>query len=539
MRFALLLALATSICASAQDRPATSTNRATAAKTEATATRTTSSARNSVDCQTVKPLPTLPFLTVAEYDGTENISVDAWEKPGRLHVDADSLLILCVDASALDADPDYARKKISFEARIGSRAVEVQNYTEVGKPTDAVRVGLRSISLPELRTFMRRVGSARGAVGSVLISRAQDVLDSLTASTANDAVSEATSDILQTSISDLTARREDLASDLIAIRAARTSIESLEPRRPQLLTSSQQATASLQAARTALEQALTVEDIAAARLQTVTAANGTPQEIADAQTALQAARTARAAREQVTSNAATEAESRNRALTELDEQIRAGVESEARVRASIVETIAALAKLFPPREQDLRTAATLSSEVPNGYINLRTQDAKVGDTLYINLRVYPSENATTYRTVPLPPLYIRDFGFATNVSPSFMLVKRSSEPAANTQTSNFKGAAGISLLFSHRARRSETRWVVFNGLSAGINVSYLDFDTTQNLEVGAGPVFGLFRDRLHVGAGWNLNVPGDRFYYYVGFGFADIQNRNTGSTASPTTAAEQ
>jgi hypothetical protein len=488
------------------------------------------------DCMTVRPLPTLQFITLAEYDGTNNVSLDAWKKAGRLHVDDGSLLIVCVDPQRLDAHPDYAQKMISFEARIGSRAIEVQNYTEVGKQTDAVRVGLRTVMLPELRTFMWRVNAITSSDDPTIVTKSEEVLESLSYVTSTATLRDATSLILGTSGGELSSLRQTLHRAVELLRQASSSMESTSSRLPRARQQALDATAALRQAETLLQAARSTEQEAR---DTADRLRGTPaisdEEIAKAEARVQSAGSERATREQNLRVAAQDSETRNRTLAEMQAEYGAAEAAERQSRSTISAAIQALRKRFPAREEDLRTAVNLSSEVPNGFIDLRSQDAKAGDVLHINMRVYSDESATTYRTVPLPPLHIRDFGFATRVSPSFLLVKRSSEPEEATNSTNFKGAAGVSLLFSHTARSVDRFRRLANGISGGINVSYLDFDPSQNLEIGAGPVVGLFRDRVHAGFGWNLNVASNRFYYYLGFSFADLQGNRAGESRARVT----
>lgn len=489
------------------------------------------------DCGTIPELPTLPFLTIAEYDGTKNWSLEDRKELGRLAADDDSILILCVDPQALARHRTYANSNISFEAKIGSRPIEVQGYTEVGKQTGVVLAGLRSTSVPELRTFMRRVRAVKSDDSfAELVEKARLVLQSLTVATATTDVAAGTTEVLQTSSSDLAGKREDLSASILTASTTSAQRDALQAQRSRTNREAEEAETSLEQARAAVKDAERERDRLVERVNTLSAQAVPDPNLPAAQQAVTEARALLGTRQQVVVSAEDAVREKRARLAELERDLIRQDETYRNAIDRIRTIVGDLSTLFPAQEDQLRTIVTLASDVPNGFINLKTQDAKSGDVLYINLRVYSNSSQDTYRTVPVANVYIRDYGFVTTISPSFMLVKRSTEPDDKTDSSNFKGAAGVSLLFSHRARPFQKAWTAFNGFSAGINVSYLDFDTTQNLEIGAGPVFGFFRDRVHAGVGWNLNVSDSRFYYYVGFGFANIQRQSNGSGAAQTPA---
>jgi hypothetical protein len=71
----------------------------------------------------------------------------------------------------------------------------------------------------------------------------------------------------------------------------------------------------------------------------------------------------------------------------------------------------------------------------------------------------------------------------------------------------------------------------------GANVTFMSFGAARdfnpvtnqfsatngsNFEIGAGPLFGLFNNRLSVTFGWNLMQPAKRLYWGLGFGFVSI-----------------
>ena len=187
-----------------------------------------------------------------------------------------------------------------------------------------------------------------------------------------------------------------------------------------------------------------------------------------------------------------------------------------------------------------------------GRISLSREGAKRGDVLRIYLRFLPihrppGDDKERPVRFTLAELRIEEFGWHRSVIDSFLLVKRvdeskastggasssegsqdDSEPANTISPSNFKGAAGASLIWRNRKRPEEKGWFsrLFD-VSIGINVSYLDFDTGKDIEIGAGPVFGFADDQIVLTAGWNLNAENKRFYWALGFSFAKLKEKMT------------
>ena len=63
--------------------------------------------------------------------------------------------------------------------------------------------------------------------------------------------------------------------------------------------------------------------------------------------------------------------------------------------------------------------------------------------------------------------------------------------------------------------------------SIGVNISYLDFNTTKDIEIGTGLQLGLFRNKVYFGYGVNLNLISPRDapnYFFLGFSFAKLSD---------------
>jgi hypothetical protein len=441
------------------------------------------------------------------------------------------MLIICFDKEALAGDPIYSKSELSLEAAIGSRPIEVQGYTEVGKSPGTYRATVQTVTIvPEFSTFARQVRAiSEGDDDLALVSKASLVRSSLEELTKDNRL-DVTASLLQTSSRALSDQRQALENALIAESEARAKLVILMAEAPNSQRKLEELQRFVSQFERSLQEARERQSDLDRRLSDLTSAMDP-----DA-AAIDEARGRRTASEDRVRDLERElevnrdqlqkqADAIGRAKAEMADFEKAREESRRTVRSIINDLRASL----PDPSRLLLAVQNLTSKVTNGYVNLKTQSAQAGDVLQINLRSYEAGSGVggeTYRTIPLATIFVKDYGFKSTVADSFMLVKRRND---ETGTSNFKGAAGVSLLFSYQSRPSQRYWSIVNGISAGVNVSYLDFDPEKEIEIGAGPVFGLFKDRMHVGVGWNLNVPSDRFYYYVGFSFAKIQESLSGS----------
>ena len=167
-------------------------------------------------------------------------------------------------------------------------------------------------------------------------------------------------------------------------------------------------------------------------------------------------------------------------------------------------------------------------------IDLRKEDAKEGDVLRIYVTRYNSEGEGTVphdttkvdnkKEVLLAAFDIKELGFRAKVADSFLLIKRQEENLADTtiSPSRFKGAPGASLMVSYGSDGGKNKFFKFWEPSLGVNVSYIDFSRSKDIEVGVAFVLGLFRNRMFFVAGRNLNIESNSTYYGLGFSFANL-----------------
>lgn len=119
--------------------------------------------------------------------------------------------------------------------------------------------------------------------------------------------------------------------------------------------------------------------------------------------------------------------------------------------------------------------------------------------------------------------------------------------------SNFKPTGGVSLLWSYHDDRlvpdrflnssSFTKRIIRSlkwlEPSIGINVSYVDFRTDKDFELGFGPVIGIFNNKLFLNSGYNLSAEGESpFYMAIGFSFSNIFDKVKEKISTPNSTTE-
>ncbi len=186
------------------------------------------------------------------------------------------------------------------------------------------------------------------------------------------------------------------------------------------------------------------------------------------------------------------------------------------------------------------------TKFPVGWVSLEEARAKDGDTLKLMVRVQNPGNAGTGNKVPFY-ITVKKYGVKLHWASSFMFIKRMNVtaedmmPDANGNTIsdvNFAPSPGVSygLTFFKRGEGGGSKFLRALAPTIGINVSFMNFndpgfDLTTNMftntsgtdvQVGAGPVFSLFDNKLHFTQGWNLNVDKKRRYWGIGFGFVEF-----------------
>lgn len=185
-------------------------------------------------------------------------------------------------------------------------------------------------------------------------------------------------------------------------------------------------------------------------------------------------------------------------------------------------------------------------------IDLSKVKIKNGDFLEISVMWYNIEDkvdASAKDGVALATakFEIVNSGWSLEPTESALLIDRINErlaPSNNLSPSNFKPTAGASLMWSYvsdkrkpvsKSGRGEFETKAVNVLvgvakwwepSVGLNVSYLDFDTTKDFEIGVGPIIGFWQNQVFITSGYNLMVDGKSPYYFgIGFSFSNVYDK--------------
>ncbi|MNT17793.1 hypothetical protein D3C72_1529680 [compost metagenome] len=183
-------------------------------------------------------------------------------------------------------------------------------------------------------------------------------------------------------------------------------------------------------------------------------------------------------------------------------------------------------------------------------IDLGKSGAKNGEVLNVYVTWILDSKKDSLANSPRLPIgkyYLRETGWKTEVSDMFALIKRVKESSVNqtnVSPTNFKGSGGAVLMWTFNKadkglkiteKRNEqysvkrkNRFINFLEPSIGLNVSYLDFSTEKDVEIGTGLQLGLFKNKIFFGYGVNLHMISPQnqapTYYYVGFSFAKLSD---------------
>ncbi len=186
----------------------------------------------------------------------------------------------------------------------------------------------------------------------------------------------------------------------------------------------------------------------------------------------------------------------------------------------------------------LEASEILTKNLYTATIDLLKERASEGDFLYLKLVIEEYDkrddkktpDRMIKKTFPIGRYEIRRTGWQLDVFDSFILVNRINENrdmSGAVSPSNFKGAPGASLMFTWRKddRAKQKFWNTVQP-SVGLDVSYLDFSTEDDVEIGVGLIFGIFDNNIHGILGINLNSTGPNesspYYFGVGLSFAKL-----------------
>jgi len=132
-------------------------------------------------------------------------------------------------------------------------------------------------------------------------------------------------------------------------------------------------------------------------------------------------------------------------------------------------------------------------------IDLHNWAAAPGDEL--RLRIYDLSYSYLLET----EIPVERHGLQGGFSFPFLSVQRSGE---------HPGSLGAGISYTLRNIRAERS--LLNDLGLGVNLSLLDFEADQKVEIGLSLVVSFPDDLFHIGAGKNLTVNRDTGYYFLG-----------------------
>jgi len=185
-------------------------------------------------------------------------------------------------------------------------------------------------------------------------------------------------------------------------------------------------------------------------------------------------------------------------------------------------------------------------------IDLAKSGAAEGESisLYITWSIGKKDSVVKPPRLELGKYNIAPGGWVVQISDIFSLVNRINPGGSIDQShespSVFKGAGGAALMWSYQKEdkglnitrsingkdtsySASRKNVLMNFLqpSFGINVSYLDFNTTKDVEVGVGLQMGLFGNKVYFGYGMDLTLSAPKdapYYFFLGFSFAKLSD---------------
>ncbi len=162
------------------------------------------------------------------------------------------------------------------------------------------------------------------------------------------------------------------------------------------------------------------------------------------------------------------------------------------------------------RSLSVNSKGDVVDDVVDVEINLTGENLSEGDQVKI---VVEATSRNSSRQL-INYFRIEPVGWNVELRPSLGFIKRAGHSNTGAGSSNFKPAAGASLLYScfSGAAKSEKLWKNF---SLGINVSFVDFDPTHTIEVGVGLIAYGFNSSIGFGYGWNIHTHSGKGFYIM------------------------
>jgi hypothetical protein len=200
---------------------------------------------------------------------------------------------------------------------------------------------------------------------------------------------------------------------------------------------------------------------------------------------------------------------------------------EAVAQLDVLETLAALRQVLlrvlsvnqVPQAQVLHPPESFTVPVDmarDTYLNLERTPRQIGDTITVYASLRQGDREIDDQTTSF---VVEQFGYGGRLSPSVVLVTPDRLAGSDDR---FHFAPVLSWMHTYRPRPEEGgASFLLRGFepSAGIHAAFLNFDRDRELEIGLGGTVSFWRDRLQVGAGWNLMAQQEdegRYYFFLG-----------------------
>jgi hypothetical protein len=156
-----------------------------------------------------------------------------------------------------------------------------------------------------------------------------------------------------------------------------------------------------------------------------------------------------------------------------------------------------------------KVSSTADSFTTRVSIHLEEWAVEQGDKLHILIR-----HDLCYPYVFERYVAVRRHGISANFSFPILSVQRGNDHPGGL-------GAGVSYTF----KRVQAERSLLNHLGLGANLSLLDFDPKQKIEIGVGLVVTFPDDLFQLGLGKNLTVDKDSGYYFLGVNLPGIKEK--------------
>jgi hypothetical protein len=159
----------------------------------------------------------------------------------------------------------------------------------------------------------------------------------------------------------------------------------------------------------------------------------------------------------------------------------------------------------PPSPDDSNRVEPLKGN----YISLKRWAVEPGDKLHVLFYEDGSRSRLSERYVP-----VKKQGLQGDITFPILSVQRSGE---------HPGSLGAGLSYTGRYVHRDNR--LLDKIGWGGNISFLDFESDQKIEIGLGFVLTFPDDIFQIGVGKNLTIDHDSGYYFLGINLWGVKEK--------------